>query len=163
MNIIIENMQNKKEFTDNIETLIKRTCEECLKAEQFQYEAEISVLIVENEQIKEINKEHRNIDKATDVLSFPMTDIEGGKFNTPLKAYDFEDGNLILGDIVLSLEKAYEQAEEYGHSIDREIAFLISHGVYHLLGFDHETEEQEKVMMDKQEKVLAAMGLERKC
>jgi len=162
MNIIIENIQDKKEFTNDIEALIKKTCEECLKAEQFQYEAEISILIVDNEQIREMNKEHRNIDKATDVLSFPMTDIEEGKFNAPLQVYDFEDGNLILGDIVLSLEKAYEQAAEYGHAIEREIAFLISHGVYHLLGFDHESEAQEKIMMYKQDKVLASMGLERK-
>lgn len=162
MNIIIENIQNKSNIENELESLIRKTCIECLKAEKFQYNVEISILITDNEQIKKMNKEYRDIDNATDVLSFPMTGIKDGKFDTPLQPYDFDNGNLLLGDIVISFEKACQQANEYGHSIEREVAFLISHGIFHLLGYDHETPQEEENMISKQNAVLESMGLKRR-
>ena len=122
-----------------------------LRYEKFDRSAEVSVTVVDNEAIREMNREHRKIDRATDVLSFPMFDE------------DFDDGeDAILGDIVLSLEKAVEQSEAYGHSLKREVAFLTVHSVLHLLGYDHEEgKAEESEMFEKQEAILAIMKLTR--
>ena len=115
-----------------------------------------NVTFTDNDGIREINKEYRDIDKETDVLSFPMTD-EGEEFTV-----NPETGCKMLGDIVISVEKALAQAEEYGHGFKREIAFLTVHSMLHLLGYDHEkSEEEEKEMFGKQEIVLEALGLGR--
>lgn len=115
---------------------------------------EVSVTIVDNEEIRKINNKFRNIDRATDVLSFPLIDFD----NESLP----DDGSKIyLGDIIISIERAKEQAKEYGHSIDREIGFLTAHSMLHLLGYDHMVPEEEKEMFAKQEEILNNLGLRR--
>ena len=149
--IDITNDQDKLLFPVAYRTLIRRAVKTALKSEGFDRPAEVSVTIVDNETIHEINLEHRGIDRPTDVLSFPMFDE------------DFDDGEAcVLGDIVISLEKAKGQAESYGHSLEREIAFLTVHSVLHLLGYDHEEgKAEESEMFEKQETILEAMGLTR--
>ncbi len=139
-----------------LRAIVKRCCSETLYEEGYKGDFEISVTFVDNAGIREINKTYRDIDKETDVLSFPMTD-EGEDFTL-----DPETGCYMLGDIVISLEKALAQADEYGHSFKREVAFLTVHSMLHLLGYDHErSEEEEREMFGKQEIVLEAMGLTR--
>lgn len=149
--IDITNDQKKLPFPVTYRTLIRRAIKATLVSEEFDRPCEVSVTIVDNEEIHAINLEHRGIDRPTDVLSFPMFDE------------DFDDGeDCVLGDIVISLEKAKEQAESYGHSIEREIAFLTVHSVLHLLGYDHEEgKAEESEMFEKQEAVLKGMGLSR--
>ena len=149
--IDITNNQDKLPFPSSFRVLIRRAVKAAIKSEAFDRPCEVSVTIVDNEEIHTINLEHRGIDRPTDVLSFPMFDE------------DFDDGEAcVLGDIVISLEKAKEQAESYGHSIEREIAFLTVHSVLHLLGYDHEEgKAEESEMFEKQEKILEAMGLTR--
>lgn len=128
--------------------------------------AELSLTVATEEEIREINAEQRQIDKVTDVLSFPMLD-----FAEPMEAEAFaeqaefsvnpETGNLFLGDIVLCFERAKEQAKEYGHSLEREVAFLLVHSLLHLLGYDHMTQEEEKEMFAKQEEILEIMKIYR--
>lgn len=132
-----------------IRSVIKRT----LENEKFPYGAEISVTFVTDDEIHEMNREYRGKDKPTDVLSFPLTNGEP-------EAEDIIDGVAALGDIVISVETAARQAAEYGHSIERETAFLTVHSMLHLLGYDHEvSEEDEKYMNDTCEAILAKEGL----
>lgn len=161
VDIIIENQQDKLEYTNALDSLIKDAIIKSLENEGFDTPSEISVTIVDNEQIRNINKDHRGIDKATDVLSFPMLDMIDGTLEADEGDYDMDENKLILGDIVVSLEKAKEQADDYGHSLEREIAFLVTHGIFHLLGYDHENKDDEEIMIGKQEKVLISMGLGR--
>lgn len=149
--VMIENEQEKVKFTFSHRRLIKKAIAASLSYEGFSRPAEVSVTVVDNEAIREINREHRGIDRPTDVLSFPMFDE------------DFGDGeDAILGDIVLSLEKAVEQAEAYGHSLRREIAFLTVHSVLHLLGYDHEEgKAEESEMFSRQEAILTILKLTR--
>jgi len=161
MSVLIENLQRKMEITENINSLISRAVEISLKQEKFDIPSEVSVLLVDDEQIRDINKEHRNIDKPTDVLSFPIVDMVEGKIVSDEGDMDMDENLLLLGDIVVSLETTELQAREFGHTFDRELAFLVTHGVFHLLGYDHEDEEGESRMMGKQEAVLAQMGLKR--
>ena len=133
--------------------LIRKACNATLKHENFKDKAEVEVSIVNDQMIKEMNKEFRNIDKSTDVLSFPLG--ENG-------IYDLnpETGNLMLGDIVISIDHALAQSELYGHSIEREIAFLTVHSMLHLLGYDHVNGGlEERRMRDKQDVILEALGL----
>lgn len=150
--VYIQNDQEKLPVTQKLRGLVRRSVNAALKYEDFQRPCEVSVTFTDNEKIKELNAQYRNIDRATDVLSFPLFDE------------DFEDEEeLALGDVVLSLEKAQEQAKEYGHSFEREVAFLVVHSVLHLLGYDHETsKEDEKEMFFRQEEVMKMLKLERK-
>ncbi len=153
--IYISNEQDKVEVTPALRGLVRRAVTKALKYEKFPYKAEISVTFTDNKGIHALNLEHRGIDRPTDVLSFPLYDA--GEMDKP-----DSDGQLPLGDIVLSLEKASEQAKEYGHSFEREVAFLCVHSVLHLLGYDHELgESEEKDMFFRQEEVLKKMKLER--
>jgi probable rRNA maturation factor len=161
MDITIENMQNKIEITRRLQDLIKKTAVESLRYEKFETPSEINIILADNEIIRHINKEQRNIDNSTDVLSFPMVNIIEGKIISAEGDFDLDENLMLLGDIVLSVEKAREQADNYGHTFEREVAFLISHGVFHLLGYDHMDEASEKVMMSRQESVLTSMGLTR--
>ena len=138
--VFYEEIENLKE-----EELIRKVIECVLKEEGIKKNLDVYVTLTNNETIRKINAEHRNIDKATDVLSFPMFDRE----EIPLlkKEDNSED---ILGDIIVSIEKVREQAEEYGHSFERELAYLVTHGMLHLLGYDHMIEE-EKIVMRKRE------------
>ena len=121
----------------------------------------VSILLVENEEIQRINREYRNKDCVTDVLSFPMLEMKDGKFEVKPDEMDMEDGMLFLGDIVVSVPKAIEQAKEYGHGNERELAFLTLHGLMHLLGYDHESPQRDAVMEEKQERILSEIGLTR--
>ena len=153
--IFLSNEQDKLAAPEDMEQLIEMCTRAALEEEQIEEDAQVSVTLVDNEAIREINNEHRGIDKATDVLSFPLGDEES--FDT-----DPETGAILLGDIVISLERAKEQAEEYGHSYRREVAFLITHSLFHLLGYDHvDSEEDEKLMFGKQDKVLEKLGITR--
>ena len=122
------------------------------------YEAEVNLLLTMNEQIHEMNLEFRGIDRATDVLSFPMVDYEQpGEFDFLKEADEYfhpETGELLLGDIVISKEKVIEQAEEFGHSVKREYAFLIAHSMLHLFGYDHIDDDERAVMEEKQREIL---------
>ncbi|MGN0618306.1 MAG: rRNA maturation RNase YbeY [Ruminiclostridium sp.] len=150
------NRQKNVPVTKELRTLIKKCCLETLYEEGYKGSFEVSVTFTDNWGIREINKEYRGIDKETDVLSFPATDA-GESFTRSR-----ETGCFILGDIVLSLEKAVSQAQEYGHSFEREAAFLTVHSMLHLLGYDHvNSEEEEREMFGKQEIILEAMGISR--
>ena len=153
--ILLSDEQEKLTPPEDMEQLIELCTRAALEEEQIEEDAQVSVTLVDNEAIREINNEHRGIDKATDVLSFPLGDEDS--FDT-----DPETGAILLGDIVISLERAKEQAEEYGHSFRREVAFLITHSLFHLLGYDHvDSEEDEKLMFGKQDKVLEKLGITR--
>ncbi len=134
--------------------LIKEVIKTTLDYENILNDCEISITIVDNEEIHRINKKFRNIDTATDVLSFPLIDFNKEKLpDKNIKVY--------LGDIVISIERAEEQAHEYGHSLNRELGFLTAHSMLHLLGYDHIKPDEEKVMFAKQEEILNMMGLRR--
>lgn len=151
--VIITNKQKEVKIPTGLRMLIRRCCNAILRQEQFKGSAEISVTLVNNEQIKELNKKYRNKDCATDVLSFPMG--ENGNYDV-----NPETGAKILGDIVISMEKAVEQADKYGHPLQREVGFLAAHSLLHLLGYDHETSKLDKVRMrEKEEMVMAQLGL----
>ncbi len=150
--VIITNKQKAVKIPTGLRMLIRRCCHAVLELEKFQGPAEISVTFTDNNEIKELNSQYRNIDSATDVLSFPMG--ENGEYDT-----NMETGAKILGDIVISMEKAVEQADAYGHSLQREVAYLTAHSVLHLLGYDH-VENMEKVRMrEKEELVMEQLGL----
>jgi probable rRNA maturation factor len=121
---------------------------------------EVSISFVGNQEIRELNKQYRDKDALTDVLSFPMMEFEVTEENYSNED-EFVQEDRLLGDIVISLERAQEQAIEYGHSFERELAFLLVHGVLHLLGMDHEDEEQEKEMSKKQEEILQLLEIRR--
>ena len=128
------------------------------------YEAQVSLLITDNEEIHKINLEHRQIDRPTDVLSFPMVTYETpGDFSfleeAGVDCFEPDSGELMLGDIVISADKVLEQSEEYGHSVKREYAFLITHSMLHLMGYDPMTEEEAKEMERLQEEILTKMNI----
>lgn len=150
------NRQKMIPVTKDIRAVVKHCCTETLYEEGYKGDFEVSVTFVDNEGIRAINKQYRDIDRETDVLSFPMTGDDEDFTVDP------ETGCYMLGDIVISLEKALLQAEDYGHSFTREVAFLTVHSMLHLLGYDHErSEEEEREMFGKQDIVLEALGLER--
>ena len=153
--VIISNDQTVEKLPRGLRMLIRRCCNAVLVNEQFKGSAEISVTIVDDEKIHALNKKYRNVDRSTAVLSFPLG-AEG--------QYDINNdtGAQMLGDIVISIEHAKKQAELYGHSFDREIAFLTVHSMLHLLGYDHEAGGLELVRMrEREEAVLTQLGLER--
>lgn len=161
INLVLENEQDKIGVTEEIENTIRVVCEKALESEECDFDAEISVTLVDNESIRAINNEQRGIDKATDVLSFPM--LEFDEDGCADAEFDFDGDLVVLGDIVISMERAKAQAEEYGHSFIREIAFLTAHSMLHLLGYDHvNSAEEEKIMFTKQENILQSMGIVRK-
>ena len=152
LRIYFSDEQDKIKVTYAVKILIRSAIVETLALEGFERNAQVSVTFVDNEGIHEINRKFRNIDRPTDVLSFPLLGDD-----------DLPDDKLFsvpLGDVVLSLERAKEQAEEFGHSFEREVAFLTAHSTLHLLGYDHETgEEDEKIMRKKQNEIMEALGL----
>lgn len=150
------------EISDELVELAKVSINKALDYTEFPYEVDVALTTVSNETIREINKEHRGLDKATDVLSFPMVD-----WVKPCD-YDFLDEHvdyyvnpdsecILLGDIVLSMDKVKSQATQYGHSLEREFAFLIVHSMLHLLGYDHMVMDEEKVMIDLQKKIMSTI------
>ena len=129
------------------------------------YETEVNLLLTMNDEIQEMNKNFRSIDRPTDVLSFPMIDYEeAGNFDfleDVMDAFHPESGELMLGDIVISKEKVISQAEEYGHSIEREYAFLIAHSMLHLFGYDHMEDDERIIMEQKQREILEVLEIVR--
>lgn len=159
--VFIENEQSFMEITAKFEKILRNTALECLTQEGIGVACEVNILLTDDVSIRQINEQYRNIDEPTDVLSFPMADILKGKILDTGRDSDPDAGLLLIGDIVISTETARRQAETYGHSFERELAFLAAHGMYHLLGYDHENEQEEKEMMEKQEAVLNRLGLRR--
>lgn len=153
--VIISNEQKKVKIPTGIRLLIRRCCHAVLELERFDGSAEVSVTFVDNEKIHELNKRYRDIDRETDVLSFPLG--EDGNFDV-----NMDTGAKLLGDIVISVEKAMEQAKLYNHPLQREIVFLTVHSMLHLLGYDHEQGGLEEVhMREKEETVLTQIGWKR--
>lgn len=165
--IYIDDRQNKITAGEELYNTIESVIDFALKEEQVVLPYEISVLLVDNEEIKNINQDTRNIDKETDVLSFPMLEYPEGKvFKEVYLNFDFpetyKDGyDLVLGDIVLSLEKAKEQSEDFGHSFLREVCYLIVHSVLHLLGYDHMKEDEKVIMRKQEESILGRLDIKR--
>lgn len=157
VDIYSQNEQDKIPVSEQLETMIEDVIKETLKSENFASDCMVSVTLTDNENIREINNEQRNIDSATDVLSFPVLEFENGELVENVGDV-FED-RLILGDIVVSLERAKQQCEEFGHSFEREVGYLVCHSVLHLLGYDHEDEAERAVMREKEENVMSKMML----
>lgn len=157
--INIENEQELTQVDESIHSLLDSVVKKALEYEKIDENCEVNILLTDNASIREINREQRNIDAATDVLSFPYLMTEDGELL--VSDEDYYDGYLQIGDIVISLERAREQSEEFGHSFERETGFLTCHSVLHLLGYDHEAEEEREVMRQKEEAVLALLGLTR--
>ena len=151
--VIITNKQKDIKIPTGLRMLIRRCCNAVLRMEEFPGSVEVSVTLVNNKQIRELNSIYREIDRVTDVLSFPMG--ENGKYDT-----DPTTGAKILGDIVISMEKAVEQAERFDHSLQREVGYLTAHSMLHLLGYDHEDNGLQRLRMrEKEEKVMTLLGL----
>ncbi|MGG2095405.1 rRNA maturation RNase YbeY [Bacillus sp. S13(2024)] len=142
----------KEEYVDMIQQLVEKAAD----TESVEDGTELSITFVNNERIQEINRDYRDKDQPTDVISFAMEDMGEGE----MEIVGVEMPRM-LGDIIISIPRAKEQAEEYGHSFERELGFLAVHGFLHLLGYDHMTEEEEKVMFGKQKEILDTFGLGR--
>lgn len=167
MTFYVEN-ETDKEFGFSEEEIAVLVAKEVLGQEKGPEDVQINLLVTDNEGIREYNRQYRDIDRETDVLSFPNLDFErAADFtaadNPELAAdyYDPESGELILGDIIISVEKVFSQAEEYGHSVKREFAFLVAHSMLHLCGYDHMEEDEAKDMEMRQEAVLNKLGITR--
>lgn len=141
MDILVDNRQDKVNIDENIISNIEKAIKEVLLLEGKSLDYEVSVSFVDNEEIKELNRTYRNVDRETDVLSFPLGEDELFPSN-------------LLGDIVISAEKALEQSQEYGHSLLREIVYLTVHSMFHLLGYDHMEEEEKEIMRSREKKAM---------
>lgn len=159
MSVVIDNRQDIIEVNQDLEAFVEKVVQKALETE-LEEDYEVSISFVDNNEIKELNKQYRNKDAATDVLSFPMLEFEDAEEDSTDEG-EYMETDMLLGDIVISLEKAREQAVEYGHSFERELAFLLVHGVLHLIGMDHEDEEQEKEMLEKQDRILELLHITR--
>ncbi|MEI6131806.1 MAG: rRNA maturation RNase YbeY [Bacillota bacterium] len=161
--LYFENKQDKITIGDEHVAIVKSVIDLCTKnfSSKYDYEIAISVIFVDDNEMRSINMQHRNIDKTTDVLSFPMYNFDPALEDVLDLDVDFDSNCILLGDIAVSAERSLCQAENYGHSFEREIAFLVSHGVYHILGFSHDDEESEKIMLQLQELALEELGLNR--
>ncbi len=153
--VYIANRQNVVKVPTGIRLLVRRCCTAVLTHEKFENAAEVNVNFIDNAQIRQLNAEHRNNDNVTDVLSFPLG--ENGQYDI-----NRDTGAAMLGDVVISLERAMEQAKMYGHTLQREVGFLTIHSMFHLLGYDHEKGTLEAAKMREQEEmVLSSLGLDR--
>ncbi|MCR4697365.1 MAG: rRNA maturation RNase YbeY [Lachnospiraceae bacterium] len=166
MVILEENIEFETDFDK--EKIANEVVEFILKKENCPWDVEVDILITESEEVQDYNREYRDIDKTTDVLSFPNIDweapadysnVDEKEFNA--SSFNPETNLTILGDICLNRDRIISQAEEYGHSVKREYAFLIAHSMLHLLGYDHMEEAEAKVMEDKQKEYLAELGINR--
>lgn len=162
MTVTIEEEQNP-EFGFDYQSLAKEVIEAAIEWEEFPYETEVNLFLVSLDEIHEINREHLNIDRPTDVLSFPMIQYESpgdfSKIEEDEDNFNPDTGEALLGDIILCVDKVKEQAESYGHTVEREFAFLILHSMLHLFGYDHMTEEDAAVMEQKQREILEHMNI----
>ncbi len=154
--VIYKDIDENKDY----EKVIEKVLNKCFEEENLENsKLYITITLTNPENIRTINKQYRNIDRATDVLSFPMFEKE--ELDKKIKNNDFEHQD-VLGDLVISIEKVKEQAEEYGHSFERELSYMVVHGFYHLMGYDHIKEEDKKIMRPKEEKILNDLKILRK-
>ena len=165
MTLYFENETDAK-FRFSVEEVTKQVAQAVLDEEECPYEVTLNLLITDNEGIRDYNRQYRQIDRETDVLSFPNLDFEvAGNFDRAEESeadyFDPDSGELILGDIIISADKVKEQAESYGHGIKREFAFLVAHSMLHLCGYDHMSDAERIVMEEKQENVLQELGITR--
>lgn len=165
MTFYVENETEERFDFDEAETA-EAVCRAVLEEERCPFEAQVTLVITDNEGIRQVNRESRGIDRETDVLSFPNVDFEReGEFRIDREReadyFDPDSGELILGDIMISADRVRHQALEYGHSFRREFAFLVAHSMFHLCGYDHEEEPDAEVMERKQEEVLNRLGISR--
>jgi metalloprotein, YbeY/UPF0054 family len=159
---MLDNRQSCYETTEIkklLSTVYKRVLEDMNMDDNY----EVSVILTDNGEIRELNREHRGIDSPTDVLSFPMRNYDdfGNSCEEDIEDMDMDTGEIVLGDIVISLERADEQSKDYGHSFEREISFLMVHGMLHLLGYDHIEEDDRKVMRSREESILSSLNINR--
>lgn len=165
--ILLDDRQVKININDSFVKSIEEVIDFALKSEKLLLDYEVSIIFVDNHKIREINKEFRNIDVETDVLSFPMLEYPKGKVykdiytHSKLEDSFFDEGKLVIGDIAISLEKALEQSEEFGHSFERETAYLTVHSILHLLGYDHIMEDEKEIMRKREEEILNNFNLNR--
>lgn len=158
----IFNRQRCVEIRRDLREIIIRAVRSALCSEKFIHGTEVNVVIVSDKSIREMNRTYRNVDMPTDVLSFPMLERKDGTVASPGdEDFPVEDGRVMLGDIVISAQKALGQSTEYGHAFEREMAFLAVHGALHLLGYDHLDEKDAKRMRAREEEILNSMGLKR--
>ncbi|MBQ6894122.1 MAG: rRNA maturation RNase YbeY [Clostridia bacterium] len=157
--IYIEDVCSVPQISDEAQKLIEKVVNVTLEYEKIEEPCYVSITIVDENEIKQLNCDHRNIDKVTDVLSFPVVNLLDGSFEKNPGDY-FED-KLILGDVVLCAKRAKEQSVEFGHSYERELGYLTCHSILHLIGYDHETEEEREVMREKEEAVMELVKLRR--
>ncbi|HHX69968.1 MAG: rRNA maturation RNase YbeY [Miniphocaeibacter sp.] len=148
MEILINNKQNKLTLSDDLISNIKKAILTCLEIEKYSTNVEVSLSFVDNDEIQQINKDFRNIDTPTDVLSFPL-DID----------FFIENINIPLGDIIISTEKAKEQSLDFGHSLEREIIYLVVHSMFHLLGYDHIEDKDAVIMRGKEKEAIRKIGI----
>ena len=165
MTSYVEN-ETEVKFDFDIKKILDQVMTQILDQEKCPYEAQVNLLVTDNEGIREYNRKYREIDAATDVLSFPMLSYETEADFSAAEAqeadcFDPETGELMLGDMIISYEKAKEQADQFGHSFRREMAFLIAHSMFHLCGYDHMTPEDAVLMEEKQEAILEQLGITR--
>ena len=160
MNSVTEIVWKDIQQNEELEAIIEKVIQKCFEVEHINPTSlYICVTLTDPKNIREINKEYRNIDKATDVLSFPMFEKDELVQKIKEKSFEHED---VLGDIVISIPKVEEQAKEYGHSFERELSYMVVHGFYHLMGYDHIKEEDKKEMRPKEEKILNDLKIIRK-
>ncbi|MFZ5640296.1 MAG: rRNA maturation RNase YbeY [Bacillota bacterium] len=157
MPVFVNNMQEQVTVDDSLAELLERVAQTVLKNERAALEAEVSIALVDDRYIRELNRQYRHKDCPTDVLSFAMLEDTG---EAPPVEGEEGDGP-VLGDVVISLETAERQAAEFGHPFPREVAYLAAHGVLHLLGYDHETDTDREIMRSREEEVLALLNLSR--
>lgn len=158
--------ETSSSFPFSVEEIVRLVCEAVLDEEGCPYEAQVGVVLTDNAGIHELNRESRGIDRETDVLSFPNVDFqEAGIFeideDREADYFDPDSGELILGDIMISVDKVREQAESYGHSLKREFAFLVAHSMLHLCGYDHMEDAERQQMESRQEEILTKLGITR--
>lgn len=156
MPVLMSNEQDRLPVTEQLETLIQRVAALALEREEASPDSEISLTFTDDEGIRVLNRDYRHLDQPTDVLSFPLLEEAGDEPSVLDGEQDY-----LLGDIVISLERAALQAAEFGHSLEREVGFLLVHGLLHLLGYDHDTPEGEGDMREREEATLQALGLVR--
>lgn len=151
--LCILNEQNLLDINEGLQSMLESIMNLCIQSENLDFEGEVSLLFCDDETIKNLNQTHRNLDKKTDVLSFPQyVDLKVAVKNEPY---------INLGDVVISTDTALDQAKDYNHSLEREIGFLFAHSMFHLMGYDHDTEENRKIMRQKEEAVLKHIDLKR--
>lgn len=146
MEIYIDNRQSLVDISQESHSLFEKVIRESLLVEGKSLDVEVSLSLVDNEEIRELNREYRGVDRETDVLSFPLED-------------DFGIDLPLLGDIIISVEKALEQSQDYGHSLERELAYLTAHSMFHLMGYDHMSDKEKEEMRNKEKLVMSNLGL----